>query len=69
VILQVLAATRIASGVIRATSENDEARVRHKHRGLDGQTPTSVFTAIEADALMPLPPQGGELRDGGWGIT
>jgi transposase len=30
---------------------------RHKHRGLDGQTPTSVFTAIEADALMPLPPR------------
>jgi hypothetical protein len=29
----------------------------HKHRGLDGQTPTSVFTAIEADALMPLPPR------------
>jgi hypothetical protein len=30
---------------------------RHKHRGLDGQTPGSVFTAIEADALMPLPPR------------
>jgi transposase len=30
---------------------------RHKHRGLDGQTPTSVFTAIEANALMPLPPR------------
>jgi transposase len=29
----------------------------HKHRGLDGQTPTSVFNAIEADALMPLPPR------------
>jgi transposase len=29
----------------------------HKHRGLDGQTPTSVFTALEADALMPLPPR------------
>jgi transposase len=30
---------------------------RHKHRGLDGQTPGSVFTALEADALMPLPPR------------
>lgn len=29
----------------------------HKHRGLDGQTPASVFTAIERDALMPLPPR------------
>jgi hypothetical protein len=27
----------------------------HKHRGLDGQTPASVFTALEADALIPLP--------------
>ena len=27
----------------------------HKHRGLDGQTPGSVFAAIEADALLPLP--------------
>ncbi|RWA23544.1 hypothetical protein MBRU_01585 [Mycolicibacterium brumae DSM 44177] len=29
----------------------------HKHRGLDGQTPASVFAAIERDALMPLPPR------------
>lgn len=29
----------------------------HKHRGLDGQTPTAVFTAIEADTLMSLPPR------------
>lgn len=29
----------------------------HKHRGIDGQTPTAVFTAIEAQALMPLPPR------------
>ena len=29
----------------------------HKHRGLDGQTPASVFTALEAEALMPLPPR------------
>jgi transposase len=29
----------------------------HKHRGLDGQTPAAVFTAIEAQALMPLPPR------------
>ena len=29
----------------------------HKHRGLDGQTPASVFTALEADALIPLPPR------------
>jgi transposase len=29
----------------------------HKHRGLDGQTPTAVFTALERDALMPLPPR------------
>ena len=28
---------------------------RHKHRGLDGQTPASLFAAIEADALIPLP--------------
>jgi transposase len=29
----------------------------HKHRGLDGATPASVFTAVEADALMALPPR------------
>ena len=28
---------------------------RHKHRGLDGQTPASVFAAVERDALMALP--------------
>jgi hypothetical protein len=33
----------------------------HKHRGIDGQTPAAVFTAIEADALMPLPPRAFEL--------
>lgn len=27
----------------------------HKHRGLDGATPTSVFHAVEREALMPLP--------------
>jgi transposase len=27
----------------------------HKHRGLDGQTPMSVFTAVERDALIALP--------------
>jgi len=27
----------------------------HKHRGLDGQTPMSVFAAVERDALMTLP--------------
>ena len=27
----------------------------HKHRGLDGQTPASLFTSLEADALIPLP--------------
>ena len=27
----------------------------HKHRGLDGQTPAAVFTAVERDALMALP--------------
>lgn len=32
----------------------------HKHRGLDGQTPGSVFTALEAGALMPLPPRAFE---------
>jgi transposase len=32
----------------------------HKHRGLDGQTPAAVFTAIEAQALMPLPPRAFE---------
>lgn len=30
---------------------------RHKHRGIDGQTPASLFTAVERDALMPLPPR------------
>jgi hypothetical protein len=30
---------------------------RHKHRGLDGQTPASLFAAVEADALMSLPPR------------
>jgi len=29
----------------------------HKHRGLDGQTPASVFAALERDALIPLPPR------------
>ncbi len=29
----------------------------HKHRGLDGQTPASVFAAIEAESLIPLPPR------------
>ena len=29
----------------------------HKHRGLDGQTPGSVFSAVERDALIPLPPR------------
>jgi hypothetical protein len=28
-----------------------------KHRGLDGQTPASLFAAMEAQALMPLPPR------------
>jgi transposase len=27
----------------------------HKHRGLDGQTPASVFASIEQNALIPLP--------------
>lgn len=27
----------------------------HKHRGLDGATPATVFNAVERDALMPLP--------------
>ena len=27
----------------------------HKHRGLDGATPATVFDAVERDALMPLP--------------
>jgi transposase len=30
---------------------------RHKHRGIDGQTPTSLFSAVERDALIPLPPR------------
>jgi transposase len=29
----------------------------HKHRGLDGQTPGSVFAALERNVLMPLPPR------------
>lgn len=32
----------------------------HKHRGMDGQTPASVFEAVERDALMPLPPRAFE---------
>jgi transposase len=32
----------------------------HKHRGLDGQTPRSVFDAVERDALIPLPPRAFE---------
>lgn len=27
----------------------------HKHRGLDGATPTAAFNAVERDALIPLP--------------
>lgn len=27
----------------------------HKHRGLEGRTPSSVFEAVERDALVPLP--------------
>jgi transposase len=30
---------------------------RRKHRGIDGQMPVSLFTAVERDALMPLPPR------------
>ncbi|HXL62817.1 MAG TPA: IS21 family transposase [Mycobacterium sp.] len=30
---------------------------QHKHRGLDGATPASVFAAVEQDALIPLPPR------------
>lgn len=30
---------------------------RHKHRGIDGRTPSTVFEAVERDALMPLPPR------------
>ena len=46
---------------------------RHKHRGLDGQTPASVFAAVERDALMPLPPRPFEsviytLGQGGPGL-
>ena len=32
----------------------------HKHRGLDGRTPASVFAAIEQGTLMPLPPRAFE---------
>ena len=39
----------------------------HKHRGLDGQTPASVFAAIEAGALMPLPPRAFESVVYGFG--
>ncbi|MGH3544288.1 MAG: IS21 family transposase, partial [Mycobacterium sp.] len=34
-----------------------EVYARHKHRGLDGATPASVFEALERDALMMLPPR------------
>lgn len=30
---------------------------RHKHRGIGGQTPASLFDAVERDALMSLPPR------------
>lgn len=29
----------------------------HKHRGLDGQTPATLFESVEREALMPLPPR------------
>jgi transposase len=30
---------------------------RRKHRGIDGQTPASLFSAVERDTLIPLPPR------------
>jgi hypothetical protein len=40
-----------------ATRWANEVYGVHKHRGLDGQTPASVFAALERDVLMPLPPR------------
>jgi transposase len=40
-----------------ATRWATEVYGAHKHRGLDGQTPASVFAALERDVLMPLPPR------------
>lgn len=34
---------------------------RHKHRGIDGQTPASLLSAVERAALMPLPPRPFEV--------
>ncbi len=34
---------------------------RRRHRGLDGAAPVSVFTAVEADTLRPLPTARFEL--------
>lgn len=33
---------------------------RRKHRGIDGQSPASLFDAVERDALIPLPPRSFE---------
>ena len=52
--------TSLAQMQAEAIGWSTEVYGVHKHRGLDGQTPASVFAAIEADALMPLPPRAFE---------
>jgi transposase len=49
--------TSLAQMQAEALRWTTEVYAVHKHRGLDGQTPASVFTALEADALIPLPPR------------
>jgi transposase len=39
----------------------------HKHRGMDGQTPTTVFTALERDALIRCRPECLNRSSTAWG--
>ena len=47
--------TCLAQMQAEALRWSTEVYGRHKHRGLEGQAPVSVFAAVERDALMPLP--------------
>lgn len=49
--------TSLAQMQAEALRWANEVYGAHKHRGLDGQTPASVFEAVERDALIPLPPR------------
>ncbi len=52
--------TSLAQMQAEAIRWSTEVYGLHKHRGLDGQTPASVFATIERNALMPLPPRSFE---------